>query len=101
MSDFECPYCGDPQEVCHDDGAGYSEEQAHEHYCTNCEKGFVFYTYISLSYEAKAAPCLNGEPHDFQPTKTWPKNATRMRCACCEAERQLTDSERTIYGVAA
>ena len=32
MSDMQCPYCGADQEVCHDDGAGYSEDERHALY---------------------------------------------------------------------
>lgn len=42
MSDMQCPYCGADQEVCHDDGAGYVEDQRHEHTCSECDKTFVF-----------------------------------------------------------
>lgn len=34
MGDMQCPYCGADQEVCHDDGAGYSEDTRHEHTCS-------------------------------------------------------------------
>jgi len=29
MDDVDCPYCGESQEICHDDGFGYSEDEDH------------------------------------------------------------------------
>jgi transcription elongation factor Elf1 len=48
--DLECPYCNEWQEVCHDDGFGYEEDQAHEMDCSNCGQSIVFYTSIHFSY---------------------------------------------------
>ena len=36
MADMACPYCGSEQEVCHDDGAGYAEDETHQHTCSSC-----------------------------------------------------------------
>jgi len=63
--DLECPYCGNEQDVCHDDGFGYEEDKRHEDYCDSCGKHFVFNTSISFYYEAYKADCLNGEPHNL------------------------------------
>ena len=94
MADFDCPYCGAPQEVCHDDGAGYTEGQRHEQTCHACDKTYVFETTIVLYYEPQKADCLHGSPHDLEITKTWPKKFARMRCKTCDYERQMTDAER-------
>lgn len=64
--DLECPYCGHHQDVCHDDGQGYSESENHEMECAECEKTFVFQTSISFSYDAYKADCLNGAPHKLK-----------------------------------
>ena len=94
MTDMTCPYCDSEQEVCHDDGAGYAEDETHQHTCSSCGKSFVFSTYISFSYEASPADCLNTGEHDFKPTVTTPKCATRMRCTMCGEEREPTEAER-------
>lgn len=60
MRDVECPYCGKEQEIDHDDGYGYDEDELYQQECINCEKVFGFYTYISLSYEVEKVPCFNG-----------------------------------------
>lgn len=92
--DVECPYCKHPQEICHDDGYGYDEDRKHEQQCPKCEKTFVFTTCIILSHEAFKADCLNGEPHKYKLTKTWPKEYSEMECEDCQHRRQLTEEER-------
>jgi len=52
MKDVECPYCGDGQEICHDDGQGYEEDKRHKQMCGTCGKTFVFTTSIHCYYEA-------------------------------------------------
>lgn len=99
MSDMQCPYCGADQEVCHDDGHGYAEDVRHEHECTECEKLFVFNTYISLDYTPHKADCLNGAPHDFKISSTFPRKYSRMVCTHCDTERQPTDEEFATIGV--
>ena len=93
MHDIECPYCGHEQEVNHDDGHGYAENELHEQQCGECYKTFVFTTYISYSYEPYKADCLNDGEHDFKATSTYPKECTRMRCSQCNKERNPTDEE--------
>jgi hypothetical protein len=65
MSDVKCPYCGEEQEICHDDGYGCTEDEAHEQECPECEKRFVFYTSINFSYDVAKADCLNGADHKW------------------------------------
>lgn len=50
MSDVTCPYCGTLQEINHDDGYGYEEDEEHEQECRNCERKFKFKTFISFNY---------------------------------------------------
>ena len=65
IDDLECPYCGEGQEVCHDDGAGYAEDESHEMQCSDCDKYFTFQTHISFSYFPEKADCLNDAPHNL------------------------------------
>ncbi|TQV71618.1 hypothetical protein FLL45_20935 [Aliikangiella marina] len=51
MSDVKCPYCGEEQEINHDDGYGYEEDERHEQYCVGCNKTFKFTTSITYNYE--------------------------------------------------
>ena len=96
-SDLECPYCDEEQEVNHDDGYGYEEDQTFEQECEKCGKTFVYSTYISYQHEARKVDCLNGEPHDYQPPTTCPKIATKMMCTMCDDRRQPTPEERVKY----
>ena len=91
--DVDCPYCGAGQEINHDDGYGYEEDQVYEQECGECEKNFVFTTSISYDHYAKKADCLNGSEHKYQATATYPKRYTRMRCIDCDIERKQTDDE--------
>jgi len=93
MNDMKCPYCGADQEVNHDDGQGYDQDVAHQQECSNCGKTYIFKTVISFDYYPEQADCLNGEPHRYKPTMTWPKSATKMRCEICEEERNPTKKE--------
>lgn len=94
--DVECPYCEKWNEICHDDGFGYEEGVRHEIECAHCDKNFVFETSISFSYEGYVADCLNGDPHNFKPQKTFPREFTKMVCTDCELSRKPTDNEWTL-----
>lgn len=91
--DLECPYCGTGMDICHDDGFGYAEDRRHEIQCDECEKHFVFETYISFYYEPSKADCLNGSAHKLEFCRSWPKEYSRMCCQDCDYERQATPEE--------
>jgi len=93
MSDVNCPYCDAEQEINHDDGRGYAEDETHQQQCSECDKHFTFTTSISYYYEAQKADCLNGAEHDWKPTHTFPKEYTKMRCVMCDEERKPSESE--------
>ena len=94
MSDLQCPYCEEELEVCHDDGFGYDEDEAHEMECSECSKLFVFNTVISCDYYPQKADCLNGSKHQYVPIATAPKAFTTMRCIGCDKRREPTEQER-------
>src|SRR3990167_9751303 len=96
MSDVNCPYCDAEQEINHDDGYGYEEGVRHEQQCGECNKYFTFTTSISYYYESEKADCLNGSEHDFKPTRTYPKEYTKMECLMCEESRKPTDEEMKL-----
>lgn len=93
MSDIKCPYCGHEQEVNHDDGENYDESVTHQMECYECEKEFVFTTYISFDYYPEKADCLNGGDHNFKPTHTYPRQYTKMQCTMCDEKRDCTADE--------
>ena len=55
LSDIKCPYCGQEQEINHDDGYGYDEGEEHEQDCVECARPFKFFTSISYHYEVHCA----------------------------------------------
>ena len=89
MSDIECPYCQHEQEVNHDDGFGYEENELHEVQCHECNKYFVFTTYISYSYTSYKADCLNGANHNLYKVTHYPPIwPDWVRCKDCEYEKR-------------
>ena len=93
MSDVECPYCGRGQEINHDDGYGYSEDETHNQECRDCGKVFTYTTSIMYLYEPAQAECLNGGEHNWQRVPTYPIRYTKMRCSDCGEIRPCTDLE--------
>lgn len=100
MLDVNCPYCNADLRINHDDGCGYEEDYKHQQDCSSCGKTFVFTTYISFSYDADKADCLNGAEHDYQKVFTIPDEFSKMRCTICDDDRDLTDQERQSFGIA-
>jgi len=101
IEDVKCPYCGAPQEICHDDGYGYEEGKTHNQECSDCEKTFVFTTEINFYYEAAKADCLNGGEHKYKATRTYPVEYTKMECVDCGHRRKPTEKEMTQIADAA
>lgn len=99
MNDIECPYCGEEQEINHDDGYGYEEGETFQQECSDCGKTFIYYTSIIYSYEANKADCLNGKGHDYQLTHTFPRIASKMRCTICDDVRFLTEDEKIKFEI--
>lgn len=101
MSDFECPYCGEEQEVCNDDGAGYDESNCEVMQCTSCDKFISFSTYIPRpTYTPHKVDCLNElAPHQWTAKHTYPKEKelAKMQCKICDEERQMTEEEFKIW----
>lgn len=93
MTDVECPYCGKEQEICHDDGYGLEEDGQYEQQCGDCKKVFSYTTSILILHTATKADCLNGAPHKYEPTTTYPKEYTRMHCPDCGNTRSCSEEE--------
>lgn len=90
MKDVDCPYCGEAQEINHDDGYGYNEDRTYEQQCGDCDKNFTFTTSISFYYDAKQADCLNGSPHKMKPVISSAKDIWPdwKRCEDCDYEER-------------
>lgn len=94
MKDIECPYCGHPQDINHDDGYGYHEDEVYNQDCCECGKTFIYTTGIIFNYYPEKADCLNGGNHTWEYTKTYPKECTQMQCTSCHDYRPMTKDER-------
>lgn len=97
--DVECPYCGEGQEINHDDGYGYEEDRRHTQECGACEKTFVFTTSTSYYYEAEKADCLNGGEHVLSMSATYPREYSKMDCRDCDYRRKPTPEEFAAAGI--
>ena len=85
--DVNCPYCGEGNEICHDDGYGYEEDKLHEQQCAECEKIFTYHTSIHFSYRAYKADCLNGSEHKYKKVNHLPQYWPNwVRCTECGHE---------------
>lgn len=93
--DIECPYCGHGQEIDHDDGYGYEQDEIHQQECGYCEKVFAYTTVILFYYEAEKADCLNGGEHKFRKIHGCPEEyfKNRYRCEDCGEEVEKKDGE--------
>ena len=86
--DTKCPYCRADVEINHDDY--HEEDRMYQQECRECLKIFVYTVLITVSYDATKADCLNGAPHKYKRTKTYPLEFTKMRCTDCGYEAVLT-----------
>jgi hypothetical protein len=85
LQDVECPYCEAWQEIDHDDGYGYQEDELYEQECSECGKTFGYETMIIYSYAAKKLPCSNGEDHCLEEYKVIPHEfgVGKKKCKWC------------------
>lgn len=90
MYECECPYCGKTMD---DPDDCYEPDVTYEHECPHCEKNFVFSVDYIRTYSEKKADCLNGAEHKYEPTCTYPKQYTKMRCKYCDDTRTCTERE--------
>lgn len=89
MKDVECPYCGKWQEINHDDGYGYEEDETFQQECDDCGKVFAYTTSVSYDHEASKADCLNGGKHNLKPVTHIPKIFPNwVRCSDCGYEEK-------------
>lgn len=86
-SEVNCPYCGETNEINHDDEYGYDENETYNQECMFCDKTFAYDTSISFYHEAWQADCLNGDKHDMRPVKHYPEfYPDWVRCEACGCE---------------
>lgn len=85
MNDVKCPYCGTEQEINHDDGYGYQEDEEYTQSCVNCDEEFLFRTSISFKYDVM---CRDGD-HKMVPFgDKWPGMYECERCDFYELRKE-------------
>lgn len=89
--DIDCPYCQAGLDIKHDDGYGREEDELYQQECRHCQKIFTYTTSIVYFYNAQKADCLNDGQHKYESTKTFPAEATRLRCTDCGDEIPLKE----------
>jgi len=97
--DIECPYCGNEQDVCQDDGFACEPDITYEECCEKCSKNFALSVSWNPVYYTEKAECMNGKPHKYEITKTTPSAFSKMQCVWCDASRPLTDEEIKQYNI--
>jgi len=75
--DLICPYCEAKMEDP-DDNINHNVSD-HEWRCGYCDKNFIFSVEYEPIYTSHQVPCLNGEPHDYQPAT----NVNYVICRHC------------------
>lgn len=96
MDDILCPYCGEEQQIDHDDGYGYAEDELYTQECRDCNKIFIYKTSITYYYEGMIAPCLNGGKHDWEQMVGAPREyfIGKFRCTYCDEEESRDEKGR-------
>lgn len=60
------------------------------------DKLLLFETSISFYYEPEKADCLNDGKHDWKPSRTFPKEFTKMGCSMCGETRNPNGDEMSV-----
>ena len=84
MYDVKCPYCGSEQEINHDDGYGYEEDEEFEQDCTDCGETFKFSTGICYNYNVE---CREGDHKLECAGAKWPDMFECKNCDYYEIRR--------------
>jgi len=94
MNNVECPYCGEENEVSHDNGENYSEDETTETECSGCEKIFQIETSVIFDHRAIATPCLNDGNHHFEQVYGCPKEVFVGVTMCRICGERKTDTAK-------
>lgn len=93
--DVQCPVCEHWQNIDHDDGQAYEQDEIHHQTCEACEYVFAFNTHIRFDYTVFKADCLNSDQdvHKWKASTTNPIEVTHMYCPICGEQRKPTPGE--------
>ena len=90
MSDVDCPYCGKPQEINHDDGYGLDEFKIYSQQCGDMT--FAYTTAICIYHEAKQADCLNDGEHEWEKQFSYKgEDVRRENFRVCGEQQRVPD----------
>jgi uncharacterized Zn-finger protein len=96
MNEINCPYCEEENEINHDDGYGYEENETYNQECSHCGKYFIYTTQVSFDYEVEKADCLNDGEHNWVKEyadyniKQYPQLVLKEKCSYCDEKRTLS-----------
>ena len=95
IKDVECPYCDHEQDIDHDDGYGYAENETFFQECEECGKTFSFTTSVHYYHDAAECPCKNGEDHNWEEIHGCPDwyFLNKRRCSYCQEEKDLKPTD--------
>lgn len=85
---LQCPECAAAVTPCSEQ---HEPDTPIERECQACGKTFLYQIQYLPTYSSWAAPCLNGEQHDYQPIRGWPEEhfARLRRCTHCLHEKTV------------
>ena len=90
--EVKCPYCGSVEEIEHDEGYGYEEDELYNQECGKCGKTFIYKTIVYREYFPEIAPCLNGEAEH-----AWKKcDPIAEVCGVCGENRRRKDWKENL-----
>jgi hypothetical protein len=78
--DIDCPYCGEGNEIDHDDGYGWEEGERYEQDCSFCDKVFEYETVVTYMYY----PYCKGEHKLDEGSPSKYGNEYIYACSRCE-----------------
>ena len=89
MSEVLCPYCDMMTEINTDDLPNNGDTPV-EQTCELCGLAFVTTFEVDIVFTPRAAPCLNGEPHDWKSVHGYPPEHFKdmKRCKHCGITRR-------------
>lgn len=94
--DIECPYCDILQDINHEDGYGYQEDELCQQTCISCDKTFGYTTGILYVYTPHLMPCANGGEHELRDMRGIPSEDFHgmKRCIHCNEPFDTEPEER-------
>lgn len=85
--EVNCPYCGESVAISYDEDGGFDNAYYQDkETCSQCGKGYMCITRVTVTHQARKAGCLNGEPHQYKEIQAHPSGLglpPYRRCVDC------------------